>query len=383
VPPGGRRPKAATGGPIRPPGRPKGALLPGGRHAKRASGGPHRQAGISLIELMVGLVIGMLAVLVIYQTFAVAEGVKRQTISAGDAQQTGMLATYLLGVEFGNAGNGISTNIGDLVSCPDTKDIKTTLRPVALVVTKGADDDTPDSFVVNYGTPKSLVTPALFVASAAAGDTEYKVQSPTGFQKGDMAIAVSGTGSCERVQIKSVTDADGSGIVTATLEAASANGYPPSARLINIGPADSVQRVQYDVVKGVLRATDLIVDGATAAPIASSIVNLKLQYGVDTDDNGSVDTWAAAEGEYAPEKLLAADAVAIRRIKAVRVGVIVRSDEYDRDSPKFDWTLFQCTSEEKKIYTCPDALTGTLPANYRYRVYETIVPLRNAMWNQS
>ena len=56
---------------------------------------------------------------------------------------------------------------------------------------------------------------------------------------------------------------------------------------------------------------------------------------------------------------------------------------YDRDAPAFDWTLFQCTGEEKKIYACPDALTGTLPANYRYRVYETIVPLRNAMWNQS
>ena len=353
-------------------------------HAKRASGGSHhRQSGISLIELMVGLVIGMLAVLVIYQTFAVAEGVKRQTISAGDAQQTGMLATYLLGVEFANAGNGISTNIGDLVSCPDTKDIKTTLRPIALVVTKGADDDTPDSFVVNYGTPKALVTPALFVASAAAGDVSYKVQSPTGFQKGDMAIAVSGTGSCERVTIKDVSDPDGAGVITATLAAASANGYPPSARLINIGPASSVQRVQYDVVNGVLRSTDLVVDGATAAPIASSIVNLKLQYGVDTNDNGTVDTWAAAEGDYAPEKLLAADAVAIRRIKAVRVGVIVRSDEYDRDAATFGWTLFQCTTEEKKLYTCPDALTGTLPANYRYRVYETIVPLRNAMWNQS
>ena len=56
-----------------------------------------RQRGISLIEMMVGVVIGLLAVLVIYQTFAVAEGVKRQTISAGDAQKTGLIANYLLG----------------------------------------------------------------------------------------------------------------------------------------------------------------------------------------------------------------------------------------------------------------------------------------------
>ncbi len=62
--------------------------------------------------------------------------------------------------------------------------------------------------------------------------------------------------------------------------------------------------------------------------------------------------------------------------------MVVRSDEYDKDAPKFDWTLFQCTDQEAKDYTCPDELTGTLPANYRYRVYETIVPLRNPMWNR-
>ena len=78
---------------------------------------------------------------------------------------------------------------------------------------------------------------------------------------------------------------------------------------------------------------------------------------------------------------MAMSAQNLGRIKAVRLGLIVRSDEYDRDAPAYNWTLFQCTDEEKALYTCPDALTGTLPANYRYRVYETIVPFRNSMWN--
>ena len=48
------------------------------------------QHGFSLIEIMVGVVIGMIAVLVIYQVFAAAEGIKRNTTSAGDAQQNGL-----------------------------------------------------------------------------------------------------------------------------------------------------------------------------------------------------------------------------------------------------------------------------------------------------
>jgi len=38
----------------------------------------------SLIDIMVGLVIGLIAILVIYQVFAASEGIKRNTTSIGD-----------------------------------------------------------------------------------------------------------------------------------------------------------------------------------------------------------------------------------------------------------------------------------------------------------
>jgi type IV pilus assembly protein PilW len=62
-----------------------------------------RQHGFSLIEIMVGVVIGLIAVLVIYQVFAAAEGIKRNTTSAGDAQQNGLLSSFMLTVELMNA----------------------------------------------------------------------------------------------------------------------------------------------------------------------------------------------------------------------------------------------------------------------------------------
>jgi type IV pilus assembly protein PilW len=341
-----------------------------------------RQRGISLIELMVGLVIGLLAVLVIYQTFAVAEGVKRQTISAGDAQKSGLVAMYLLGAEIGNAGSGIMLNQDDLATCFDTGDVATTMRPFSVIIEPGADDDTPDSFVVNYSTSRGVVTPSVFMAKTDAGGNTLTVQSPTGFKKGDMVVAMTGAGPCERIDITGVTAPDGNGNVVLTTSAGMVNEYLPTMRVINIGPATSTQRVRYDVAANVVRSTDLVTAGATPQPLSSSVMNLKMQYGVDNDGDGDVDEWTPATGNFAPANVLAYVGAELRRIKAVRIGIIVRSDEFDRDAPAFDWTLFQCTAQEAVDYTCPAALTGTLPANFRYRVYETIVPLRNPMWNR-
>ena len=348
------------------------------------------QRGISLIEMMVGVVIGLVAVLVIYQTFAVAEGVKRQTISAGDAQKTGMIATYLLSAELMSAGSGLTLNQDDLATCTDTGDVATTMRPFSVIIVPGANAATPDSLVVNYSTARSVVTPSIFMAKTDANGTQLVVQSPTGYKAGDMVASITGSGDCERYVVKTVTGPDANGNVVLDLDntvalpilKAPSIDLLPSMRLINLGPATTTQRRTYDVVSGVLRSTDLVTAGATPQPLASSIMNLKALYGVDSDGNGFIDTWQPATGNYTPANVLAATGNDLRRIKAVRIGMVVRSDEYDRDAPAYDWTLFECTAQEATDYTCPAALTGTLGANYRYRVYETVIPLRNPMWNR-
>ena len=49
-------------------------------------------AGFSLIEIMVGLVISMLAIIVVLQVFSVFEARKRVVSNGGDAQTNGTLA---------------------------------------------------------------------------------------------------------------------------------------------------------------------------------------------------------------------------------------------------------------------------------------------------
>ena len=50
------------------------------------------QRGVTLIELMIGMVIGLLAVLVISQVAILYEGRKRTITSGADAQASGALA---------------------------------------------------------------------------------------------------------------------------------------------------------------------------------------------------------------------------------------------------------------------------------------------------
>lgn len=54
------------------------------------------QRGLSIVELMVGVLIGMLTVVAISQVLMNAEGQKRTATSGGDAQVNGTLALYAL-----------------------------------------------------------------------------------------------------------------------------------------------------------------------------------------------------------------------------------------------------------------------------------------------
>jgi len=121
-------------------------------------------------------------------------------------------------------------------------------------------------------------------------------------------------------------------------------------------------------------------------PIASNIVNFKIQYGIDNNGDGRLDTWVPATGAWAPAALMAATVPVINSIKAVRIGIIVQSEQFDRDVGDFDWVLFNC--EDPIAANCPGRLAGTIGAstspagNWRYRIYETVVPLRNNLWNR-
>jgi type IV pilus assembly protein PilW len=339
------------------------------------------QRGFSLIEIMVGIVIGMIAVLVIYQVFAAAEGIKRNTTSVGDAQQNGLLSSFMLGIELANGSNGVADAMAQLGNCTAGTNAANSLRPIPILISDGGGDTTPDTFVVNYSVAQRRVTAAPVVAQ---GGTSYTVQqSPLGFANNDLIIAIpSSTGDCAASRVTSVTGApsftcpatDQSGCVTLSVAAT-----VPAAYVLNMGPTTGgvVQRVQYDVNAGVLRSTVLWnTDGQAVAqppnPIASNIVNMKLLYGVDNGAGGI--TWTPATGQWLDANVLAANNSTVGKIRAVRIGIIVRGEQWDKTAGDVPWQLFDGAVQ----------LNGTFPAaggNYRYRTYETTIPLRNSLFN--
>ena len=105
--------------------------------APRRSKG-RRPQGFTLVEIMVAMVIGMLAVIVMFQMFSNSEAQKRSTTGAGDAQASANIALVTLKSDIRGAGYGFiapSTNANmSPVGCKLTGQIKLPGQPSAVTV---------------------------------------------------------------------------------------------------------------------------------------------------------------------------------------------------------------------------------------------------------
>ena len=347
--------------------------------------------GFSLIEIMIGIVIGFIAILVIYQVFALAEGNRRNTTSAGDAQQNGLFSSFMLGIELANSGNAIASAAQDLGTCPPGASSALTWRPIPVLINDGGAPDVPDSFVVAYSTSSALIAPAPFTVNALANE-DYIVQSPTGFKLGDLIVAVSGSGACaaSRATIVTVDNALLGTVrvkhtdpgVPGTFSSGSAVLFNMGS--LNMGPAASAQKISYDISSNVLRSSVLLdnngvpLDPPIPNPLASNVVNMKLQYGIVPAGGGPLQWKTADAFPWRPVDLLSGlpNTVLVpqlKTMKAVRIAMVVQGEQWDREAPDVTKKFFD------------DTLTLTFPraggGNYRYRFYETVIPLRNELWN--
>ncbi len=369
---------------------------------------PYYQTGFTLVEIMVGLAIGMLATLVIVQVMSVFEAQKRTTTGTADAQTNGGIALYTIGRELQMAGYPLLPVANSPLECTTltiggAAGNVNGLSPVT--ITDGvaaAGVSASDTITLRYG--NSLMggvptqTTALPIASAAspAPARDVAVVSNLGCKANDIILITSGT-ACTMSNVVAVPGPTTVTFADPTLAAPTAAATTITATAttvgVNLACLGTWNTITYAVNNGNLQRAG--VDSV------SDIVNIQAQYGIaaaglpNTDPNfNRVTQWvdaSAATGWNAPT-------VADRnRIKAVRIAIVARNPKME---PAAVTTACSSPTAANPTGLCAWDATSAAPvttspaptidlsagdpnwARYRYRVFETIIPLRNVIWSK-
>lgn len=407
------------------------------------------EAGFTLVELMVGVVIGLLATVVIFQVFAVSESQKRTTTSGSDAEQNGAFAMHNLETNLRLAGNNITNSLpanvegnpvpSQITGCripaapPYTQ---ATLRAIPVLITDGG-GGAADTISVFTGNATALSSSVGLDGDALGGATIINVRSTVGFTPGDLVLvaesqaeslgkdcvlrAVTPIGVNPAPAPPAVVSAGKGSITVTATTAALPSGYTKDGAIFNLGPAvtptatnPSRLATAYSVYNNQLIATDLTQGTQAAFPaalnnysyaLADQVVNIQAQYGVDTSvpADGIIDAWVEPTGVWSvasltPTPMTAAVMQQITQIRAVRLGLVVRSSQVERA----DSTGVCVTTPNLNLPFPLSAVpaVGTMPAKpqspnridttnlstpncYRYKTYDTVIPIRNPIWSDS
>ncbi|MFJ7567428.1 PilW family protein [Herminiimonas sp. NPDC097707] len=339
-------------------------------HARRFSSGN----GFGLVEIMVGLAIGMIATLVIVQVAAMFEGQKRSTTGTADAQTAGSIAIYTMQRQIQMAGYGLpvfsaqnqalncadkplADNDGD----PDTPEVGVSITPVEIVNGAGG---ASDQIIVRKGTTAFGGVPLRF---PSAPDQNNMLSC----QVDDKVLVTNGT-KCAMTTVAAV---DAAGITFSPVIT-----DPASGTFACLGK-------RWEATTYEVSGSNLLEGGAQ---IAGGVVNMQARYGITLAGNVNQITPDAYVDAVDPEWGAAMSASNRNRIKAIRVALVIRNSVKEKED-----VTAACSSLTTAAPTGLCAWAGTVanpaPAidlsadpdwrKYRYRVFDTLIPIRNMIWS--
>ena len=355
---------------------------------------PGTQSGFSLIEILVGMAIGLIGIVLINQAQIVFEGYKRSTAGAGESQVNGALALYAIERDLRMAGAGVAhsqafncTYIqwyynGTSSQPPTARSLPELYMPPVRIITGTG---VPDQIYILASSATDRVMPGTLNQGASTFVSDLAVDNPYGYAANDFIAIQTGT-SCYMGRVVADPSTTGNRLrhdnSTGSLYNPPAGGSFPGissgSLIFNLGSAPMMRT--YAISSNNLLATDAldIVTGGTADTVANDIVDLRAQYGMDdgsgggTANDGVVDQFTTTTPTTA---------VGWQQVLAIRIGVLARSQAYQRPDPPGS----ACTATTAAptwtggTFTTPE----TIPSCYRYSVFETVVPLRNMIWRGS
>jgi type IV pilus assembly protein PilW len=225
----------------------------------------------------------------------------------------------------------------------------------------------------------------------------------TGILRGDLLLlagTVSGALACQLLEVTGNTNADAvtidhntgtytpqSGVGSATARYNKAAGPAfTNGFIYELGSSPrrnlwSVQNARL-AVQDDIHWSDADGDGANdPTAVYDDVIDLQAEYGVATDSNGdgrldSIGAWTTV----APPDMAS--------VYAIRVGLLARSKQAEKvkvtgSAPAWAGGNFVMRNVDGTADANPGDATAGDPnnwRNYRYRAYETLVPLRNIVW---
>lgn len=341
---------------------------------------PHAgQSGFSLIEIMVGMVIGLLAIIVMMQVFAVSEERKRTANAGSDAQNSAVIALDGMQRDIGQSGYGFAMTrlLGCNLQLPNGAVVPMApviINPAANVIPAG--DANTDTLLVAYGLGNDQ--PEGYNLLGQSGTT-YTIVGTGMLRVGDQVIAAPAACGATTLVLGTVTAVNASVVQLSTSAAGTG--------LFNLGA--NPRFLAYAVRNGNLVVCDYMaancgsnsaLDLANPAIwrlVAENIVSLRALYGHDT----SVPMDGIVDEPY--DQTTPTTNCTWAKTPAVRLALVARSAQYEKE----DITLGPAPAQWSRsgtvaigVPTNPDGTADGLWRRYRYRVFETVVPIRNVAW---
>jgi len=343
--------------------------------------------------------------LVIMQVFTVYEGQKRTTTGASDAQTNGSIALYAITKELKMAGYGLlPATDGAPLNCTTLTFGATGITDISPVIITdgGAAAGASDSIAIRYATSSSGGVPSPITANPTGNSVP--LDTNLGCHKDDVAMVINGT-ACHFAIVTGPTDIAIPPVPTGDLSNVLLDDVTDAvtgAKLACLGAwVTTVYQVSPNYDPTVAANSQAYLE-RSGTQMVSDIVNIQAQYGISSTPNSNqITNWVDAAAPWDAASLQA-NITNRNRIKAVRIAVVARNGLQEKNivtdscsSTTLASPTGLCAWDATSAAPAGSAPGTNFPApvidlsndpnwqNYRYRVFETVIPLRNMIWSSS
>lgn len=334
-----------------------------------------RQSGLGLMDIVIGLLIGTLVTIAAVGSLVLFRQYSKTGITGNQALQNGINAIHNLQYHIKMAGLGFVAN--NTMACTSWNAVyggntianNSAVAPV-LLTSNNTDPTAPQTITVLYGNSIISGSPALMIAGTTSTDTSVNVNSSNAMQANDYALLASPgtTSACTLVKITSVTSSGSYATINYDAGGVASVSYPANSLVIDIGnPVWYTWRIANDN----LQVQDNLT--GTTMTVADNIVQLRAQYGITDGVSESIQSWVDPTGTWASPT-----AAQIAQIRAIRIAVVARSMQKEKP------VSGTCNATSQAPIPWQGGSAVDLTANvdwkcYRYKVLETVVPLKNVL----